>query len=73
MTDSQFQFRAGLFAYCHDFHSGQSSRLYRVMSKLNMRLSDAAWRKIRCGKCDPNGEMTAARTVYNQLKRKGAQ
>lgn len=68
-----FEKLAGIFVYCADFHSGQNSRLYRLMCKCYMRLSDNAWAAIRHGKHDPNNEWETSRIIYRTLKRRKAQ
>ena len=68
-----FEKLAGVFVYCHDFHSGQGSRLYRLQSRIRMRLSDSAWKAIRRGRDDRNNEWEASRRVYRHLKRRRAQ
>jgi len=65
-----FDFVAGLYVYLADHYNGQWSREYRILSRLNVRLSDSAWAGIRRGKDDPHGEWEQARTVYRELKRK---
>jgi len=68
-----FDTLAGLYVYCMDYHSGQWSRLYRIMSKINMDLRDHHANMIRNGKLDPNHEWANARRVYRKLKRNQAQ
>ena len=68
-----FEKLAGVFVYCNDFHSGQGSRLYRLQSRIRMRLSDSAWKAIRLGRDDRNNEWEASRRVYRHLKRRRAQ
>jgi hypothetical protein len=67
-----FEKLAGIYVYCADFHEGQWSRLYRLMSRIRIRLSDSAWKGIRRGKDDPHGEWEESRRVYRQLKRRKA-
>ena len=64
---------AGVFVYCTEFHSGQGSRLYRLQSRIRMRLSESAWKAIRRGRDDHNNEWEASRRVYRHLKRRRAQ
>jgi hypothetical protein len=44
---------AALFVFCADYHSGQDSRFYGILSKLvkkyRPRLNDSAWKQIRSG------------------------
>ena len=68
-----FEKLAGVFVYCNDFHSGQGSRLYRLQSRIRMRLSDSAWKAIRRGRDDRNNEWEASGRVYRHLKRRRAQ
>ena len=67
-----FETMAGVFVYCHDFHSGQASRLYRLLSKIRMRLPNSAWEAIRHGRNDLRDEWLWARMVYRRLKRRKA-
>lgn len=71
--ERRFQIAAGIFVYAHDFHSGQRSRLYRIMSRMQMKLTDSGWRAIRCAKCDPHGDYKIAREVYFKLKKRQAE
>ena len=66
-----FDTLAGIYAYAMDYHTGQGSRLYRIMSRIRATLSDRAIAAIRRGKDDPKGEWEQARCVYRRLKRKG--
>ena len=68
-----FDTLAGIYVYAIDHHTGQDSRLYRIMSRINARLTDNAIRAIRNGKHDPSGEWESARIVYRTLKRRKAQ
>ena len=68
-----FDTMAGIYVYCADYHSGQWSRLYRLMSRIRIHLTDSAWAAIRRGRDDPNNEWEAARRVYRKLKRRKAQ
>ena len=68
-----FETLAGIYVYCADYHGGQWSRLYRLMSRIRMRLTDSAWKAIRHGRDDPANEWEAARCVYRKLKRRKAQ
>lgn len=69
-------FTFALYVFCMDYHSGQWSRLYRIMSRISSRgiqLSDGDEAAIRRGKDDPGNEWETARTYYRQLKRKYAE
>lgn len=68
--NSDFAF--GLYVFCMDYHSGQWSRLYRIMGKLKVRLTDNAINAIRRGRDDPGNEWEQSRIYYRQLKRKYA-
>jgi hypothetical protein len=65
-------FAFGLYVFCMDFHSGQSSRLYRILSKLRVSMPDSAIAAVRRGRDDPHGEWEQARIYYRELKRKYA-
>jgi hypothetical protein len=68
-------FTFALYVFCSDYHGGQSSRLYRILSRVTsrgIRISDHAEAAIRRGKNDPDNEWEQARTYYRQLKRKYA-
>ncbi len=70
-----FDFTFALYVFCMDYHSGQWSRLYRIMSRISsrgIRVTDHAVAAIRRGKDDPNGEWEQSRIYYRQLKRKYA-
>lgn len=48
----RFDKLAGIYVYCADYHEGQNSKLYRLMSRIDMlgiHLSDNAWTQIREG------------------------
>ncbi len=67
-------FAFGLYVFCMDYHSGQWSRLYRIMCKLRVRLSDSAIKAIQGNRHDKTDkrqwdEWQEARTYYRQLKR----
>lgn len=63
----------GLYVFCADYHAGQGSRLYRILSRIasryRPRLSDRAWAAIRSSAADPGNEWDGAREVYRRLKR----
>lgn len=69
-------FTFALYVFCMDYHSGQWSRLYRILSKLGSQyrvsLRDSHIAAIRRGKDDPGNELETARTYYRELKRKYA-
>lgn len=64
-----FDTLAGIYVYAADHHGGQWSRLYRLMSRINMRLPDSAWHAIRDGG-DPDWEH--AHDVYRHLAARNA-
>jgi hypothetical protein len=68
-----FETVAGIYVYCADYHGGQWSRLYRLMSRIRMTLPDSAWKAIRHGRDDRSGEWEQARKVYRTLKRRKAE
>jgi len=66
-----FDFVAGLYVFCADYHSGQNSRLYSILSRLDILLSDRAFRAIQSE--DPNecpDDYFNARAVYQELASK---
>ena len=68
-------FTFALYVFCCDFHGGQTSRLFRILSRIasrGIRVTDHAEAAIRRGKDDPKNEWEQARTYYRQLKRKYA-
>jgi len=65
-----FDFVAGLYVYCMNWHNGQWSREYRILSRLQIRLTDNAIYSIQNGRYDRNDEWEQARIVYRELKRK---
>ena len=69
-------FAFGLYVFCMDFHTGQWSRLYRIGSRLRVRLSDSAIKAIQGNRHDKESigqgawdEWEQARIYYRQLKR----
>lgn len=61
-----------LYVFCMDYHSGQWSRLYRIMSRISARgiqLRDSHIAAIRHGRDDRGNEWESARCYYRQLKR----
>lgn len=64
---------AGVYVYCMDYHEGQGSRLYRLMSRiarLKIHLTDNAVHEIR-GYLDDT-EWYEAQKVYSTLKERKA-
>ena len=68
-----FDTLAGIYVYAMDYHTGQGSRLYRLMCRIQASLPDRVIAAIRRGKDDPHGEWEQARRVYRELKRRRAQ
>jgi hypothetical protein len=66
-----FDFVAGLYVFCANYHRGQNSRLYRILSRLDVRLSDSAWRAIQSDDpADCPDDYFNARAVYQELESK---
>jgi hypothetical protein len=63
----------GLFVYAANYHSGQGSRLYRLLSTITRRyqpkLTDCAWNGVAKGIGPAREEWTEAREVYRRAKR----
>lgn len=51
MDSERFELVSTLYVLCADYHSGQWSRGYRILSRIttryNPRLSDSHWKEIR--------------------------
>ena len=66
---------AATYVFCMDYHSGQGSRLYRILSKISthymIRLSDRAISAIQ-GDCE-SLEWSYARSIYKDLETKFAE
>ena len=62
----------GLYVYAASWHSGQTSRLYSLLSRIERqykpRLTDRAWIAIRKGIGPSRHEWTEARQVYRRAK-----
>jgi hypothetical protein len=74
-----FMTLAGIYCYAMDYHDGQDSRLYRLMSRINFNPTDGAIKAIAGNRHDRQNlgaqrweEWEDARAVYRQLKRRGA-
>jgi hypothetical protein len=67
---------AALYVFCMNYHEGQGSRLYRLLSKLSVhyriRLSDSAITAIADGKGRSKEEWSYARSIYKTLELKYA-
>lgn len=70
-------FKFALYVFCMDYHSGQWSRLYRIMCRLRARLSNSAIyaiqgnrhkRKTENISQDTWDEWETARKYYRDLK-----
>ena len=68
-----FEKLAGIYVYCMDHHTGQWSRLYRLLSKIRFNAPDRVYNAIRHEKHDPHCEWEEARKVYRHLKQRNAQ
>jgi hypothetical protein len=68
-----FEKLAGIYVYCMDYHGGQWSRLYRLMSRIRFNAPDHVFDEIRYGKHDKNNEWEESRRVYRHLKRRKAE
>ncbi len=77
-----FETLAGIYTYAMDHHTGQWSRLYRLMSKIRFHARDHVFtaiqgnrhaRKEREISVDTWNEWETARKVYRALKRRKAQ
>jgi hypothetical protein len=71
-------FRFALYVFCMDHHSGQYSRLYRIMSRLRANLRDNAIHAIQGNRHARRenqitqrtwDEWSTARRYYRELKR----
>lgn len=62
---------AGIFVYCADYHRGQNSRLYQLLSRIELvyrpRLSDSAWKAIRSTEPVEDPACEQARQTYRRL------
>lgn len=65
-----------LYIFCADYHSGQNSRGYRILNKLELRYSpsitDSAWKYISTGKGNKYYKLDweHARSLYLHYARK---
>lgn len=70
-------FAFGLYVFCMDYHGGQGSRLYRLMFKLRVKLSDTAIHAIQGNRHTRKehsldgewAEWETSRRYYRELKR----
>jgi len=63
---------AALYVFCANYHEGQNSRLYRLMSRIaarGIRLTDSAWHAIQDGDGRAAEEWSYARSIYQTLER----
>jgi len=62
---------AGIYVYCMNYHTGQWSRLYRIMSRISgfykLRLKDSIIHAIEDKECDPYNDYSIARDIYETL------
>ena len=61
---------AGIYVYCMDYHTGQNSRLYRLLCKIDAHLSDRDINYIRDG---TYSLWPKAHKVYKYLVERNAQ
>lgn len=65
-----FDKTAALYVYCANYHTGQGSRLYRIMSCITERginLTDRAWEAIQDGTGRAYLEWSEAHAIYQDL------
>lgn len=65
-VDLAFEIAEGLYWFCNDWHGGQSSELYAVLSCLDYA---PAWSEISPADDTDSGERFNAREVYQSLCR----
>lgn len=61
---------AALYVFCANYHTGQASRLYRIMSRIAKRgigLSDSAWEAIQDGTGRAAMEWSESHCIYHAL------
>ena len=58
---------AAIYVFCANYHSGQWSRLYRLMCRISATLSDNAWEAIQDGTGRAAEDWEDAREVYLTL------
>lgn len=75
-----FETLAGIYTYAMDYHTGQWSRLYSLMSRINMSAPDDVFAAIQGNRHTKKGispdvwdEWSRSRAVYRKLKRRKAQ
>lgn len=70
-----FDLIAAVYVYCANYHSGQGSRLYALMSRIvrqyDPRISDNAWEAIADGKGRAREEWSYAHSLYMRLAARG--
>ena len=66
-----FEKAAALYVFCMNYHKGQWSREYRIMSKLvnkyKIKLTDSAIAAIQNDDHEDQGDWWEARNIYFQL------
>ena len=65
-----FDLLGAVYVFCANYHSGQNSRLYRILSRISakgLHLSDNAWEAIQDGKGRAAEEWAYAHSLYLQL------
>lgn len=72
LSEKRFQTYAGIYVYCMDYHGGQFTRLYRLMSRISrkIKLDDRTIREIRNPLIEC--ELDHAQSVYWRLKNRKA-
>ncbi len=75
-----FETLAGIYTYAMDHHSGQWSRLYRLMSRIQFHAPDHVFAAIQGNRHSRKGisdatwdEWQRSREVYRKLKRRKAE
>ena len=62
---------AAVYVFCMNYHEGQDSRKYRILSKINSQynlwLTDNAIRQIEAEEPDEENEWLEANEMYNRL------
>jgi hypothetical protein len=69
MTSERFDLVTALYVLCNDYHSGQWSRGYRLLSRINRRYRP---KNIPCTRDDLTNEWESAALIYDELETKYA-
>ncbi len=72
LSEKRFQTYAGIYVYCMDYHGGQWTRLYRLLSRISrvLKLADSQIKEIRNPLID--SDLDLAQSVYWKLKNRKA-